>query len=93
MVTKKRNVLGFVVMDQCEEHEQVLALDESDGMPPGGVLEWAGNGRLPRRVLFRNRSDARSAIKRTDHYRQAFGTDHPEAKYCRVEAIEEADDE
>ena len=67
--------IGFIVMEGCEEWEQGLALDRSKGMPEGGVLHW----REPSDPVhvFGTRAEARAAINRTDHYRQAFSTTHP----------------
>lgn len=77
---------GFVVLECCEHYEQVLALDTSKGLPDGGILTWA-QGRMIR-TFFQSRAGAREAIKRTEHYRLAFGrTDLPEKAYCRIELI------
>jgi hypothetical protein len=77
---------GFIVLEACDQYEQVLALDVSKGMPEGGILTWS-SGRLPR-VFFPTRKAAREAIRRTEHYRLAFGrTDLPEKANCRVELI------
>jgi hypothetical protein len=79
---------GFIVMEASADYEQVLALDISKGMPEGGILTWAERGIGRGRVFFPTRKAAREAIKRTEHYRLAFGrTDLPEKQYCRVELI------
>lgn len=77
---------GFLVIESSEDYEQILALDTSDGLPYGGILTWAQAGLI--RTLFSTRADAREAIKRTEHYRLAFGrADLPVRAYCRVEVI------
>lgn len=77
---------GFVVIEAAESYEQILALDTSNGLPDGGILTWADDRKL--RTFFPTRTAAREAIKRTEHYRLAFGrTDLPEKTYCRVKVI------
>lgn len=75
---------GYLVMESCEDYEQALAIDRSDGLPEGGVLTWADPKRHIR-TMFYTRQDARAAIDRTEYYRLAYGReDLPEKKYCRV---------
>lgn len=77
---------GFIVLESCEHYQQVLALDTSKGLPDGGILTWAD--RRLSRVFFGTRKAAREAIKRTEHYRLAFGRpDLPEKANCRVELV------
>lgn len=70
----------WMVIEHAEEFEQPLGLDTSAGMPKGGVLEWTDGPR----AIFTSHKAAREAIARTDHYRQAFGTNHPERKFCKI---------
>ena len=77
---------GFVVIEGCEDYEQILALDTSDRMPSGGVLVWAEGKH--KRAVFPDRKSARAAINRTYHYAQAFGDNKlPEKQYCKVEPV------
>ena len=81
---------AFVVIEQCEDYEQILALDVSESLPAGGILTWA-SGSL-NRVFFPTRKTARAAIDRTEHYRLAFRrTDLPEKALCRIEVIANAE--
>lgn len=76
----KPKTLGYFVTESCEDFEQCLGLDTSDGMPPGGVLTWSDVV-----VLFPTRSAARRAISRTEHYRLAFNDAKlPEKRFCSV---------
>lgn len=73
---------GYAVVDFCEDYEQVLRLCIRPGHPKEGVLGWADK---EPRAIFASRSNAQSAINRTEHYRLAFGLkDMPEKKYCRI---------
>jgi len=75
---------GYIVFDCCDDFEQALRIDESKGMPVGGVLDWR-NGKPV--TVFRRRASARAAIARTHHYREAFGEEAsllPEKKFCKV---------
>lgn len=77
---------GFVVFEYCEDFEQALALDCSDGLPRGGLLVWS-NARRPG-VLFPTRKAARQAITRTAHYAAAYGsTDFPQKALCKVRPL------
>lgn len=73
---------GFIVFDYEEDWEQALALDKSEGTPPGGVLDWLKKGQAA--SVFPDRQSAKTAIKRTEHYRLAFASNHPEAKCCKI---------
>lgn len=87
VLTHRLNPWGIVVIESCDNYEQILALDLSPGKPSGGILTWAGGVRLPR-VFFATRQDARAAIRRTGHYAKAFGlTNLPDPKLCRIEVI------
>lgn len=80
---------GYLVLEACEDYEQVLALCTGGDLPAGGVLEWAEGSIL--RTMFASRQDARSAIDRTEHYRLAYGReDLPEKKFCRVVPVASA---
>ena len=75
---------GYVVIEYCDDYEQILALNADERFPPGGILEWATGAKS----MFPDRAAARAAISRTDHYRLAFGRkDLPEKKMCRIERI------
>lgn len=89
-MSTKRKPCGYIVLEQADEFEQVLGLDVSTGMPPGGILTWADDRAM--RVFFPTRQEARAAIERTEHYRKAFGrTDLPSKAYCRIEPIAPAE--
>ena len=87
----RSKIIGYIVAETCEDYEQVLGLRRDDRTPFNGVLEWTDGPR----AMFKSRSDARSAIDRTDHYRQAFnlttGKDSlPEKKFCRILSVRAA---
>ena len=87
-MTTRLNPCGFVVLESCDDYEQILGLDLRPQFPPGGVLRWADKGVGKGRVFFGTKSAARAAIKRTEHYRLAFGdTTLPTMAYCRIEMI------
>lgn len=76
---------GFVVVESCDDYEQALVLRAGEGMPPGGILDWAKRRSTDARAVFAERKAARAAIERTEHYRLAFGrTDLPDRKFCSV---------
>lgn len=77
--------IGFIVMETAEDYEQGLTLRTGADLPAGGILDWCE--RKPREAVavFGDRSTARAAIVRTEHYRLAFGrTDLPERQFCHV---------
>lgn len=77
---------GYVVIESCEDYEQILCLKTGEEMPAGGILCWPGEGFVMR--VFANRRQARSAINRTHHYAKAFdSTDMPEKKYCKIHPV------
>lgn len=77
---------GFIVVERCEDYEQILALVCGDPMPVGGVLVWP-EGKY-KRAVFPDRKSARAAIERTMHYAKAFNrADLPEKRFCRVEQV------
>lgn len=80
--------IGFVVLEACEDYEQVLVLREGKALPRGGILDWADVRSKSPRAMFRTRAEARAAIIRTEHYRLAFGlTNLPEKQFCSVAPI------
>lgn len=82
-------IKGFMVIELCDDYEQILALDTGPGMPVGGILRWEDGG--PARTIFPNRKMARSAITRTHHYAQAFADDTlPEKGLCKVVPVKMA---
>lgn len=82
----KRTAIGFVVVDAAEDWEQVLALETGEGLPEMGILDWRAD--RSRAFVFKTRQDAKAAIARTDHYRQAFSTQHPNKQNCRIVMLE-----
>lgn len=83
-------VLGFLVMEFCEDFSQVLVLRAKPGFPPGGLLDW-DSGNKDARALFPTRQAARAAIDRTEHYRLAFAepSKWPEKRFCTVVPVRE----
>jgi len=80
---------GYLVMERCEDYEQVLTLRRSAEYPSDGILDWADRRDRDACTVFPNRASARAAITRTEHYRLAFGrTDMPEKKFCVVVPVE-----
>lgn len=76
----------YVVIEFCEDLEQILALYTDKDLPPGGILVWA-EGRL-KRTVFPDRKSARAAIERTHHYAKAFGRDDlPDRSSCKIEPV------
>jgi hypothetical protein len=85
------NPSGFIVVEACEDYEQVLGLDVGKDKPPGGILTWSTSKAI--RAIFTSRQAARQAIERTEHYRKAFGlTDLPEKKFCRIEVVADVEE-
>lgn len=72
--------LGYIVIEACEDYEQPLGLNCSQGLPTGGVLVWVEGAR----TVFSSRIEAKKAIDRTEHYRLAYGIQHPEKKFCKI---------
>jgi hypothetical protein len=82
----KRRVVGYVVIEVCEDWEQLLCLRVREGEPPGGILDWGGTA-----YLFSSRAEASAAIYRTHHYRHAFNISAamlPEKCNCKIKAVE-----
>jgi hypothetical protein len=79
-------VIGYFVLEFCEDYEQVLGVKTGPAMPPGGVLDWTDGPR----ALFASRDEARKAISRTEHYRLAFGANLPEKAQCKVAPVSAA---
>jgi hypothetical protein len=82
----KASMVGYVVVERCDDYEQVLGLKHADNYPLAGVLDWADKG-----YLFDTRAEAREAISRTEHYRLAFdrGPSLPEKCFCTIKPIEQ----
>lgn len=77
---------GYVVIEHCEDFEQVLCLETGEACPEAGILTWPGEGFD--RHMFPDRKSAREAIERTHHYAKAFGyTNMPDKKFCKVEPV------
>lgn len=77
---------GCIVIESCEDYEQILCLETGDNLPLGGILCWPNEGF--ERHVFSERKLARSAIERTHHYAKAYSQrDMPERKCCSVKAI------
>lgn len=77
-----RRPTGFLVVEYAEDFEQTLKIENGDTLPPGGVLDW--RDKRDSAALFPDRKTASDAIDRTEHYRLAFGTNHPERKRCKI---------
>ncbi len=89
-MSKKKPILGYLVMERCEEWEQPLALERGASLPPGGLLVWANRASEPV-ALFETRALAMAAVVRTDHYRLAYQSlRHPEKRFCVVVPVEGA---
>lgn len=74
--------IGYMVIDFCEDWEQPLGITLGEHLPEGGILEWTNGAR----AIFPDRKSARTAIKRTNHYRLAFGreADLPDPQSCKI---------
>ena len=78
----------FLVVEFADEEaiQQPLALNDSDGLPPGGILDWPDNRFLV--TVFTSRKQVQDTINRTEHYRLAFGSHlAPEKRFCRIVPI------
>jgi len=74
---------AFIVCEVCEDWEQPLALDASEGLPDRGILTWR-SASAPHVALFETRRAARAAITRTRHYNLAFDVDGVDARLCQI---------
>ena len=75
--------LGYIVMERSDACEQGLAIFLGDALPTAGILSWREKSDMV--CVFPDRDSAREAIKRTEHYRLAFGrSDLPESKFCII---------
>jgi hypothetical protein len=73
--------IGFVVIETCQDYEQILGLKKMKNAPPLGILNWTNSVRS----VFKSRNEAKAAIDRTEHFRLAWGrTDLPEKKFCKI---------
>jgi hypothetical protein len=80
--------IGYLVIERCEDYEQVLGLQRGAGLPDAGILVW--ETRKGPRHLFRDRKSAMAAITRTEHYRKAFASNgSPESKFCQILSVTE----
>jgi hypothetical protein len=78
--------IGFVVVENCEDFEQTLAINVGTGLPEAGVLNWREKDEPA--FVFKSKPEAKAAIDRTEHYRLAFGSSHPVKKDCKIVALE-----
>ncbi len=69
---RKPKVVGFLVVDSCEEWALPLRLVHDEGMPESGILSWQDTSR-DAVSLFQTRASARAAIQRTHHWGLAVG--------------------
>lgn len=77
---------GYVVIEACEDYEQVLCLETGDNKPKDGILCWPDEGFD--RHIFTDKKQARAAINRTYHYAKAFEyTNMPEKTYCLIKQV------
>lgn len=79
---------GYLVFEASEDFEQALSLDISADKPKGGVLDWRDVKDCA--AIFETRQAARAAIARTEHYRLAFASNHPERKFCKIVPVNAA---
>lgn len=79
--------IGYIVMECCEDYEQGLRLILGSALPKGGILNWINHNTNQAMAVFETRANARAAIERTDHYRKAFNSGHPERKNCRITPV------
>lgn len=87
-MSKKKKIIGYVVVEYCDDFEQILGLDDGENMPPGGILAWRDSYPRDPCAIFADRKAARAAIVRTTHYAAAFGrTDLPERILCRIDPV------
>lgn len=78
--------VGYVVVEACEDFEQMLSLEFDDDKPRDGILCWRDDSHPV--IVFLSRRAARAAITRTHHWAIAFGNDkYPKRNYCRVDVI------
>ena len=77
---------GYVIIEMCDNFEQILCLVINENTPPKGLLTWSGDG-FDRHV-FSSRKLAREAIERTHHYAMAYEEPSmPEKKFCKIRVI------
>jgi hypothetical protein len=74
----------WVVVERSEEFEQCLCLKTGPDKPAKGILDWMGKNDSV--ALFPSYKEAADAIRRSMHYRLAFGREDllPEAKNCKI---------
>lgn len=92
----RRETLGFMVFEVCDEWEQPLCLydkvhpdDKYPEPPEMGVLLWCSRPG-ERAAIFVSRAEARAAINRTEHWLLAHGLDGrmPRKRDCVVRLVE-----
>lgn len=78
----------YVVIEICEDYEQILSLVRQAGYPEDGILEWPDINK-PKATVFASRKDARAAIDRTHHYAKAYGLENhlPDKKLCVIRPV------
>lgn len=79
--------IGYIVMESCDDYEQGLRLSLGPALPKGGILNWLDRNTNQPVAVFETRASARAAIERTEHYRKAFDSSHPERKNCRITPV------
>lgn len=81
-----------MVIEECMDFSQPLAIEEGPHLPQGGILTWVDvkNKILP--AIFPSYKAAQKAIFRTEHYRLAFDEfDHPCREFCTILPVKEID--
>lgn len=77
-------IIGYIVMEHCQDYEQALAIDHDPRYPPEGLLDWSDKAK----TLFPSRRSARAAINRTHHFEKAFGDCRlPKRALCKIVAV------
>ena len=76
---------AYLVMESTDDYEQSLCIEHGAYLPAAGVLCWRGKEAA---TAFADRATARGAIERTEHYRLAFGTNHPEKRFCKIVPVD-----
>lgn len=86
MKTVLTKVIGFLVVDACEDWEQALTLEVTPAQVT--VLDWPVHP-LESPALFPSRALARAAIRRTGAWRVLIGKPDmwPDPKSCVIRAV------
>ena len=87
----KRKVVGYIVVEESSDYEQVLQLQRGQWYPEAGVLGWMAD-KKDRAAMFETRTEARRAIQRTGEYAKASDALdlYPVAHLCRIVPVEGA---